>query len=113
MCCESASAQVRGGSSMVVGGEGWYGYDIEKLHPNQTTFGYMTYDLELGFQTEPESGNIFARQFGYPIISVGMSVARMGHFKFSDHTKFPDLYSIYGLFLRYSPAGVFSLRHRV
>ena len=81
---------------MVVGGEGWYGYDIEKLHPNQTTFGYMTYDLELGFQTEPESGNIFARQFGYPIISVGMSVARMGHFKFSDHTKFPDLYSIYG-----------------
>ena len=100
MCCESASAQVRGGSSMVVGGEGWYGYDIEKLHPNQTTFGYMTYDLELGFQTEPESGNIFARQFGYPIISVGMSVARMGHLKFSDHTKFPDLYSIYGSFER-------------
>ena len=100
MCCESASAQVRGGSSMVVGGEGWYGYDIEKLHPNQTTFGYMTYDLELGFQTEPESGNVFARQFGYPIISVGMSVARMGHLKFSDHTKFPDLYSIYGSFER-------------
>lgn len=85
---------------MVVTGRGMYGYDIEKLHPNQTTFGYMTYDLELGFQTEPESGNIFARQFGYPVISVGMSVARMGHFKFSDHTKFPDLYSIYGSFER-------------
>ena len=95
-----ASAQVRNGSNMVISGQGWYGYDIEKLHPNQTTFGYMTYDLGVGFQTEPESGNLYAKQFGYPIISVGFSVARMGHFQFSDHTKFPNLYSLYGSFER-------------
>ena len=100
ICLDSASAQNRNGSNMVVTGQGWYGYDIEKLHPNQTTFGYMTYEMELGFQTEPEKRDIFAQQFGYPLISVGMSVARMGHFKFSDHTKFPDLYSIYGSFER-------------
>lgn len=87
-------------SNMTITGEGWYGYDIEKLHPNQTSFGYMTYDLELGWQTEPESGNIYAQQFGYPVISVGVSVARMGHFQFADHTKFPNLYSIYGSFER-------------
>ena len=100
MCVESAFAQSGKGSNMVISGQGWYGYDIEKLHPNQTTFGYMTYDLGLGFQTEPGSGNQFAQQFGFPIISVGMSVARMGHFQFSDHTKFPDLYSLYGSFER-------------
>lgn len=95
-----ADAQVRKGSNMIVSGQGWYGYDVEKLHPNQTTFGYMTYELGLGFQTEPESGNMYAQQFGYPVIGVGMSVARMGHFQFSDHTKFPDLYTIYGSFER-------------
>ena len=96
----TAGAQVRKGSNMVISGQGWYGYDIEKLHPNQTTFGYMTYDLGLGFQTEPENGNPYAQQFGYPIISIGMSVARMSDFQFSDHTRFPDLYSLYGSFER-------------
>ena len=43
-------------SNLVISGQGWYGYDVEKLHPNQTSFGYMTYDLGLGFQTQPESG---------------------------------------------------------
>lgn len=100
MCLGTADAQIRKDSNMTISGEGWFGYDIEKLHPNQTTFGYMTYDLELGFQTEPESGNMYAQQFGYPIISVGLSLARMGHFQFSDHTKFPNLYSIYGSFER-------------
>lgn len=98
--CRTAAGQVRKDSNMMISGHGWYGYDIEKLHPNQTTFGYMTYDLGLGFQTEPESGNAFAQQFGYPILSVGFSLARMGHFQFSDHTKFPDLYTIYGSFER-------------
>lgn len=100
MCLGTATAQIRKDSNMVISGQGWYGYDIEQLHPNQNTFGYMTYDLGLGFQTEPESGNMFAQQFGYPIISIGMSVARMSDFQFSDHTKFPDLYSIYGSFER-------------
>ena len=100
MSLGTAGAQVRKGSNMVISGQGWYGYDIEKLHPNQTTFGYMTYDLGVGFQTEPESGNLYAKQFGFPIISVGFSVARMGHFQFSDHTKFPNLYSLYGSFER-------------
>lgn len=95
-----ASAQVRKENNMVVYGQGWYGYDVEKLHPNQTTFGYMTYDLGVGFQTQPESGNLYAKQFGYPIISVGFSLARMGHFQFSDHTKFPNLYTLYGSFER-------------
>ena len=100
MSLGTAGAQVRKGSNMVISGQGWYGYDIEKLHPNQTTFGYMTYDLGVGFQTEPESGNLYAKQFGFPIISVGFSVARMGHFQFSDQTKFPNLYSLYGSFER-------------
>ena len=100
MCIGTADAQIRKGSNMVISGQGWYGYDIEQLHPNQTTFGYMTYDLGLGFQTEPESGSPYAQQFGYPIISIGMSVARMSHFQFSDHTRFPDLYSLYGSFER-------------
>ena len=95
-----ANAQNVKGSNMVVSGQGWYGYDIEKLRPTQTSFGYMTYDLSLGFQTEPENGNIYAQQFGYPVISVGMSVARMGHLQFSDHTKFPNLYTLYGSFER-------------
>ena len=97
---QTASAQIRKDSNMTVSGQGWYGYDVEKLHPNQTTFGYMTYDLELGFQTEPEKGDMFAQQFGYPVLGVGFSLARMGDFQFSDHTKFPDLYSIYGSFER-------------
>ena len=95
-----AAGQVRKDNNMMISGHGWYGYDIEKLHPNQTTFGYMTYDLGLGFQTEPESGNAYAQQFGYPILSVGFSLARMSNFQFADHTKFPDLYSIYGSFER-------------
>lgn len=100
MCLGTASAQVRKGSNMVISGQGWYGYDVEQLHPNQTTFGYMTYDLGLGFQTQPEGGSPYAQQFGYPIISIGMSVARMSDFQFSDHTRFPDLYSLYGSFER-------------
>lgn len=95
-----ANAQNVKGSNMVVSGQGWYGYDIEKLRPTQTSFGYMTYDLALGFQTEPEKGNPYAQQFGFPIISVGMSIARMGHLQFSDHTKFPNLYTLYGSFER-------------
>ena len=51
MYVKRACAQTRKDSNMVISGQGWYGYDIEKLHPNQTTFGYMTYDLGLGFQT--------------------------------------------------------------
>lgn len=100
LVCGNAAAQVRKDSNVVISGQGWYGYDIEQLHPNQTTFGYMTYDLAVGFQTEPESGNAFAQQFGFPIISIGASVARMGHFQFSDHTKFPNLYTLYGSFER-------------
>lgn len=96
----SAEAQIRKGSDMVISGQGWYGYDVEKLHPNQTTFGYMTYDLALGFQTDPENGNEFAQQFGYPVISAGVSVARMSNFQFADHTRFPDLYTLYGSFER-------------
>ena len=97
---DTTNAQIRKDSNLMISGHGWYGYDIEKLHPNQTTFGYMTYDIGLGFQTEPESGNTYAQKFGFPIISVGLSVARMGHFQFSDHTKFPDLYTLYGSFER-------------
>ena len=96
----TAIAQNKKTDNMVISGQGWYGYDIEKLRPTQTSFGYMTYDLGVGFQTEPEDGNLYAQQFGYPIISAGISVARMGHLKFSDHTKFPNLYALYGSFER-------------
>ena len=98
--CDSSSAQIRKDSNMLISGQGWYGYDIEKLHPNQTTFGYMTYDIGIGFQTEPENGNAFAQQFGYPIFTAGFSLARMSNFQFSDQTRFPDLYTLYGSFER-------------
>lgn len=97
---ETAHSQTRENSNMVISGQGWRGYDIERLRPTQTSFGYMTYDLGVGFQTEPEDGNIFAQQFGYPIVSAGISVARMGHLQFSDQTRFPNLYSVYGSFER-------------
>ena len=99
LCC-SLGAQTTDGSNIVISGQASYGYDIEKLRPTQTSFGYLTYDLDLGFQTEPEDNDIFAYKFGFPILSVGVSVARMGHLQFSDHTRFPNLYTLYGSFER-------------
>lgn len=96
----TVAAQTKDGSNIVITGQSSYGYDIEKLRPTQTSFGYMTYDLGLGFQAEPEDNDIYEAKFGFPILSVGVSVARMGHLKFSDHTKFPNLYTVYGSFER-------------
>ena len=100
MCIGTVAGQTKGGDNIVISGQTSYGYDIEKLRPTQTSFGYLTYDLGLGFQTEPEDNDAFASKFGFPILSVGVSVARMGHLKFSDHTRFPNLYSVYGSFER-------------
>lgn len=93
-------AQSRTGSDIVIYGHGWYGLDIEHTRPNLRSYGYMTYEAAVGFQTSPKDSCNFARAFGYPMISVGISVASMGDFKFSDHTKFPNLYSLFGSFER-------------
>lgn len=85
---------------MAVAGHGWYGYDIEHSRPNQKSLGYMTYEASVGFQTNPEDSCRYSQAFGYPMISVGLSLARMGNFAFYDQTVFPDLYSVYGSFER-------------
>ena len=53
---------------MLVSGQGWYGYDIEHARPEQTSNCYMTYELALGFQTEPADSNLYDKLFGYPTI---------------------------------------------
>lgn len=96
----SIYGQSRRGSDMVISGHGWYGIDMEKTRPNLKTYGYMTYEAALGFQTNPEDSCAYAHAFGYPMISVGFSLATMGDFKFHDHTDLPNLYSVYGSFER-------------
>ena len=98
--CVAAQAQSKNDSRMLISGQGWYGYDIEQLRPHQKSNFYMTYELALGFQTDPADNNIYDELFSYPTIYVGASVARMGDFQFYDHTKFPNLYSLFGSFER-------------
>lgn len=79
---------------------GWYGFDIEMTRPNIRTSGYMTYEAAVGFQTEPSDNCWYAQAFGYPMINIGVSWARMSNFRFYDRTRLPDLYSIFGSFER-------------
>lgn len=95
-----AQAQKLRAKDMVVTTHGWYGSDIERTRPNLKSFGYMTYEASVGFQTNPKDSSVYAQKFGYPIISFGFSLARTSNFKFHDQTKFPDLYSLYGSFER-------------
>ena len=87
-------------SNLVISGHGWYGYDIEQSRPELKSYGYMTYEASVGFQTDPADSCAYARAFGFPMISVGFSLARTSDFKFYDQTRFPDLYSVYGSFER-------------
>lgn len=89
-------------SDIVISGQGWYGFDIEQSRPNLKSIGYMTYEAGIGFQTEPEDSCAYASAFGFPMFSVGVSMARMGNFKFyePDPTVFPNLYSVFGSFER-------------
>ena len=96
----SANAQGVRSSDLSFSAQGWYGYDIERTRPNITSFGYMNYEVAVGIQTNPENKNPYAEAFGFPLINIGMSIARTSNFQFSDPTHFPDLYSIYGSFER-------------
>ena len=96
----SAKAQSISGSDLAISAQGWYGFDIEKSRPNLTSYGYMNYEAAVGIQTKPENQNPFAEAFGFPLIDIGISIARAGNFKFSDQTHFPNLYSAYGSFER-------------
>lgn len=87
-------------NNLIIGGHGWYGFDIEKTRPNLKSYGYMTYEASLGVQTDPKDGCQFEQAFGYPVISGGFSLARTSNFKFTDNTVFPDLYSVFGSFER-------------
>ena len=95
-----AQAQKLRAKDMVVTAHGWYGTDMERTRPNLKTYGYTTYEASVGFQTNPNDSSAYARQFGYPMLNFGFSLARMGEFKFYDQTKFSDLYSLYGSFER-------------
>ena len=88
-------------SNLVFSAAGWYGLDMEKIRPVElTNSGYMTYEASVGFQTRPEDNCQYARAFGFPMFSVGISVANMGDFKFVDNSKFPVLTALYGSFER-------------
>lgn len=92
--------QKKTGPEIVVSGHGWYGVDIERTRPNLKSYGYMTYEAAVGFQTSPSDSCSYNHAFGFPMISVGLSVAQMGNFQFYDQTRFPNLYSVYGSFER-------------
>ena len=101
LCIASDSyAQKNDKSNLIFSAHGWYGLDIEQTRPDATSYGYMTYEASVGFQTRPEKNNIYAEKFGFPVINVGFSLARTSDFQFSNPTEFPDLYSIYGSFER-------------
>lgn len=93
-------SNAQSGPDLSFTGHTWYGIDMEKTRPNLKSYGYMTYEAGLGFQTNPSDSCIYAQLFGYPVISVGVSIASMGDFRFHDHTKFPNLYSVFGSFER-------------
>ena len=95
-----AQAQKLRAKDMVVTAHGWYGTDMERTRPNLKAYGYTTYEASVGFQTNPNDSSAYARQFDYPMLNFGFSLARMGEFKFYDQTKFSDLYSLYGSFER-------------
>lgn len=96
----TAVAQNKKGSNLTISANGWYGYDIERTRPNLKCAGYMTYEASVGYQTNPNDSNYYSRAYGFPLISVGFQVANMGDFKFTDNTKFPCLYSLFGSFER-------------
>ena len=75
---EITDAQVRKGSDMVVSGHGWYGVDIEQTRPGLKSYGYMTYEASVGFQTNPADSCAFAHAFGYPMIKCGLFVGFHG-----------------------------------
>ncbi len=94
-------AQKIKGNDIVISAHGWYGYDIEDIRPTPlTSNGYMTYEAAVGFQTTPESGCQYAEAFGFPMLSVGLSMASMSDFRMTDATRFNDLYSLFGSFER-------------
>lgn len=93
-------AQKTDRSDLLFSFEGSYGIDIEQTRPNLKSFGYSTYEASLGLQTNPEDSCAYARAFGFPIFNFGLSYARTSDFKFSDHSRLPDLYSVFGSFER-------------
>ena len=94
------NAQTFKAKDIVITGHAWGGMDIERTRPNLTSCGYMTYEASIGLQTNPNDGSWYSQAYGFPILNFGVSVARMGNFRFSDQTKFPDLYTLYGSFER-------------
>ena len=93
-------AQKFNASDIVITAHGWGGVDMERTRPNLKSYGYMTYEASIGLQTNPNDGSWYSQAYGYPILNFGVSVARMGNFRFHDQTKFPNLYTIYGSFER-------------
>ena len=80
-------------------GHNWSGIDLKK-NPYRLSNGYMTYDVEVGFQTEPSDNCMFADAYGYPILGVGISVATLSDFDMGPTSYLPDLYTVYGSFER-------------
>ena len=99
-CARNAYSQTDFQSDLIFTAQGAYGIDIERLRPNQKSFDYMTYDIGIGYQTNPDDECPYARAFGFPVFNFGFSLARMSNFQFYDHTEFSDFYSLFGSFER-------------
>lgn len=86
-------------TDIAVGGKNFYGLALN-ANPYRQSNGYMTYDVEVGFQSEPADSCDFARSYGYPMLSVGISVSKLSDFVMDGDSFLPDIYSVYGGFER-------------
>lgn len=84
---------------MTFGGKNFYGFALN-TNPYRKSNGYMTYDVEVGFQTMPSDSCAYVRSYGYPILSVGISVSSLSDFVMDGDSFLPDIYSVYGAFER-------------
>lgn len=84
---------------MAFGGKNFYGFAMNN-NPYRKSNGYMTYDVEVGFQTMPSDSCVYVRSYGYPILSVGISVSSLSDFVMDGDSFLPDIYSVYGAFER-------------
>ena len=65
-----AQAQKFKAKDMVVTAQAWGGMDMEKTRPNLKSYGYMTYEASVGFQTNPNDGSWYSQAYGYLSLSI-------------------------------------------
>ena len=95
----AASAQRFTKEDMTFAGKNFYGFALN-TNPYRQSNGYFTYDVEIGFQTEPSDSCEYVRAYRCPLLSVGISVSSLSDFVMDGNSFLPDIYSVYGAFER-------------